>query len=164
MIIPTVIRDKKRFLLRCFSGIDPSGRYTRQKPICTVRRRIRMLKLPISTPRFRYTIVVFARDCVAALLDQSYTKINTGGKQFCTFSRSTFVFHRILILREKQQPISAQSSHFTEFSFYRECTVQCILDKMGAHFTKTNMDFDQKLPFYRIPIFSRTQNFAKEAK
>ena len=42
--------------------------------------------------------------------------------------------------------------------------VQCILDKMGAHFTLNCKDFDQKLPFYRIPIFSRTQNFAKEAK
>ena len=48
--------------------------------------------------------------------------------------------------------------------FYQEGTVQCILDKMGAHFTKTNMDFDEKLPFYRIPIFFRTQIFAKEAK
>ena len=42
--------------------------------------------------------------------------------------------------------------------------VQYALGKMGTHFLQTNMDFDQKFPFFRIPIFSQTQNFAKEAK
>ena len=52
----------------------------------------------------------------------------------------------------------------SDLSKLHEDALQCILDKMGAHFTLNCKDFDQKLPFYRIPIFSRTQNFAKDAK
>ena len=45
--------------------------------------------------------------------------------------------------------LSANHFHFTECPFYRE--------QLAA-------DFVQQFPFYRIPIFSRTQNFVKEAK
>ena len=59
---------------------------------------------------------------------------------------------------------SQEHSFRSSYSHLSRMDIKGILDKMGAHFTLNCKDFDQKLPFYRIPIFSRTQNFAKEAK